>query len=66
MAVVIFVRKFGEKNITFISGSLVATDMIQFIIKVLSFYLKLLLATSMSSIEDMQNETKFFLVLYCQ
>ena len=33
MAVVIFVRKFGEKNITFIFGSLIATDIIQFIIR---------------------------------
>ena len=31
--VVRFVRKFGEKNITFIFGSLIATDIIQFIIR---------------------------------
>ena len=32
MEVIIFVRKFGEKNITFIYGSLIATDIIRFII----------------------------------
>ena len=37
MAVVIFVRKFGEKNITFIFGSLIATDIIQ--TTYLSFFL---------------------------
>ena len=33
MAVVEFVRKFGEKNIIFIFGSLITTDTIQFIIR---------------------------------